>query len=483
MTGRTPSRPDELLAAERLLVVDTISWRVHLATSMEIALRARDRGSRVRYLNLRALLPAVEDATWLPRAVDLSTIRIARAQRLMRARGIEVAQPALGRQELARARLAAREMLRACDDTAAICALRHEGFAELGWGVFSSVVDTTRNPFASVHKHARLFEDFLASALFVHGAVRRAMADFAPDAIALFNGRYASTRAIFAAARAQGVPALIHDRGRDKDHYWLATEPILDPDYIQRCIAEFWRPELAPAGEEFFRERRERVEKFWRSYTKRQTVGRIPPAMADGSRWVVFFTSSDDEYVAVGDKYVNRAFPEQIDAIRAVEKALAELPGHRLCVRVHPNVATKSREQVAFWRGLKVPRGIVVAADEDFDTYAMLERAAVACSYGSTVGIEATYWRKPSLLMGRSIYDRLGATFNAEGIDDARKFLAQPVVYPQRGALMYGAFFARYGTPYQHYRADDLFMGRILGTYLDPWPVRLLRAAARNLRT
>ena len=41
------------------------------------------------------------------------------------------------------------------------------------------------------------------------------------------------------------VYALIHDRGRDKDHYWLATEPILDPDYIQRCIVQFWRPDLA----------------------------------------------------------------------------------------------------------------------------------------------------------------------------------------------------------------------------------------------
>ena len=47
---------------------------------------------------------------------------------------------------------------------------------------------------------------------------------------------------------------------------------------------------------------------------------------------------------------------------------------------------------------------------------------------------------------------------------------------------MYGAFFARYGTRYQHYQADDLFMGQILGTYLDPWPVRLARAAARSLR-
>ena len=91
-------------------------------------------------------------------------------------------------------------------------------------------------------------------------------------------------------------------------------------------------------------------------------------------------------------------------------------------------------------------------------------------------------WGKPSLLTGRSIYDRLGATCNATSIGQIGEFLARPVVYPKLGALMYGAFFARYGTRYRHYQADDLFMGRIVGTYLDPWPVRLLRAAAKTLR-
>ena len=481
MTSATP-RPEELLAARRALIVDTISWRVHIATSMEIALLARERGASVRYMNLRKQLPAVEDTTWLPRALDLSTLRIGRAERLLQARGVEVAHPALERQSLAAARGTARNMLRGCSDTAAVCALAHEGFAEIGWGVLSSVVDMTRNPFASLRTHASLFERFLQSALVTYDLVRAAIRDFAPDTVVLFNGRYATTRAVFAAARVQGVPALIHDRGRDKDHYWLATEPILDPDYIQRCIVEFWRPDLAAAGEEFFRERRARVERFWRSYTKRQTVGRIPEPMRDSARWVVFFTSSDDEYVAVGDKYVNRAFPDQIDAVRAVENVVAAFPGHRLCVRIHPNVATKSAEQIAFWRKLEIAGGIVVGPEEDFDSYAMLERADVVASYGSTVGIEATYWGKPSLLTGRSIYDRLGATCNATSMEQIGEFLARPVVYPKLGALMYGAFFARYGTRYRHYQADDLFMGQILGTYLDPWPVRLARAAARSLR-
>src|SRR5439155_3442598 len=177
-------------------------------------------------------------------------------------------------------------------------------------------------------------------------------------------------------------------------------------------------------------QRRGRVERSWRSFTKGQTEGRIPPAMHDGAKWVVFFGSSEDEYVAIGDKYANKAFPAQIDAIRAVTAVVGELAGYRLCVRLHPNIASKSAGQIAFWKRLQVPGGIVVAPEDDFDSYAMLERAHVACSYGSTVGIEATYWGKPSLLLGRSIYDRLQVTCNAQSADEIRAFLAKPIVFP-----------------------------------------------------
>lgn len=466
---------------ERLLVIDTNSWRLHHATSMEIALAARERGAEVRYLNLRKLLPAVEDATWMPRAVDLSTLRIRRARRLLEAQGIEIAEPPARPEDLPRARREASRLLEGCAETAALTRLAHKGFRDIGWGVLSSVVEVTRNPFASLQAYRKRFEEFLATSLLVYDLAGRAIRDFAPDAVVLFNGRFASTRPILAAARAAGVRALIHERGCDKDHYWVATEPIHDPDYVQRCIREFWRPEVAAAGEEFFKGRRERVERSWRSFTKDQVAGRIPPAMQDGSKWVAFFTSSEDEYVAIGDQYANEAFPAQIDAVRAVATVVQEHPGWRLCVRVHPNISSKAREQIDFWRNLDIPGGVVVGPDEKFDSYAILDRADVVCCYGSTIGIEATYWGKPSLLIGRSIYDRLGATVNAASVADIRAFLAKPSVLPKLGALMYGAFFARFGTRYRHYQADDLFVGRMLGTYLDPLPVRVLRALARNL--
>lgn len=480
MSGPASSAP--LFAVGRLLVVDTNSWRLHHVTSMEIALAARERGARVWYVNLRERLPAVEDATWLPRAVDLSTLRIRRARRLLSAHGVELAEPAAHRDDLPRARLAARRLLQDCPDTAALTRLAYERFPDVGWAVLSSVVEVTKNPFASLQANRKLFEEFLASALLVYELTLRAIRDFAPDAVALFNGRFASTRPVFAAARAAGVRTLIHERGCDKDHYWVASEPIHDPDYVQRCIREFWRPELAAAGEDFFAGRRQRVERSWHSFTKGQEAGRLPPAMRDDGKWVAFFTSSEDEYVAIGDQYANRAFPAQIDALRAVAAVAAEQPRRRLCVRVHPNLASKSAQQIAFWREVDIPGALIVGPEEKFDSYAILDRADVVCSYGSTVGIEATYWGKPSLLLGRSIYDRLGATFNAESVQDIRSFLADPTVFPRLGALMYGAFFARFGTRYRHYQADDLFVGRILGAYLDPLPVRLLRGLARRLR-
>ena len=472
----------DLLQVRRALVVDTISWRPHLETSMEIALVARERGARVRYLNLRRLLPATEDASWLPRGIDLNTLRIGRAKRLLRAAEIEVLEPAPTRAERARVGSAAKKLLEGCADNAALSRLKYEGFAELGWGVLSSVVEATRNPFASVRTHPRVVQQYLESALLAYQLTRTAIRDFAPEAVVLFNGRYASTRAVLAAAGVEGVRALIHDRGCDRNHYWLATEPIHDPDYVQRCIREYWRPELSATGSEWFQERRARVEKGWISYTKRQVEAKIPPQMHESARWIVFFSSSEDELIAVGDKYVNAAFPLQVDAVRAVAAAVERLPGYRLCLRMHPNIASKSPEQIAFWRNLRIPGAVIVGPEEDYDSYAMLDRAHVACSYGSTMGIEATYWARPSLLLNRSLYDRLDATLNARTTAEIEQFLANPSVFPQLGALMFGAFYAGYGIRHRYYQARDLFRGRILGADLDSSAVRLLRAARASLR-
>ncbi|MCI0749383.1 MAG: hypothetical protein L0Y32_02395 [Nevskiales bacterium] len=464
-----------LIGARKFLIVDTISWRSHLETSMEVALTEKSRGTSVHYVNMREILPRVEDHTWLPHFADANAFRISRAKKLLAKAGVNVFTIKLSRAERVKALTSANALLRNCPDRVSLGGLCYGDFTDIGWGVLSSVIQLTRTPFVSVLRHQKMITEFLASSILTYDLVRREIRKLAPEAVVLFNGRFATTRAILRAAENCSVKPVIHERGFDKDHYRIATESIHDPDYVQNRIRTFWKPELARAGQEFFEGRRKKVEKAWFSYTKRQVVGKVPDALKEGTKWVVFFTTSEDEYVAIGDKYSNPHFPTQCDAILATSKAVGMMPGFRLCVRLHPHIAQKSREQIAFWRNFKIPGALIVWPEEDFDSYAIMERAYTVCTYGSTMGVEATYWGKPSMLLSRSIYDKLNVSFNARGLADIRSFLEAPKVHPVEGALMYGAFYSSFGVPFKYYKARDLMNGEILGIVLDALPVRLYR--------
>lgn len=449
---------------------------------MEVALVARDEGAEIHYLNLRDQLPRIEDHTWLPRRFDVNSFRVAQAKPLLRREGIKVVELPSNTEVQAASLDRAQSMLDGCRDLAALRALRYGEFKDIGWGVLSSVIELSLNPFVDLTTHRKEFRDFLASSLLAYDMVRAQIEALCPDAVLLFNGRFATTRPIFRAAENAGVRRLIHERGSDCHHYWLASESIHDPDYIQQEIRRFWRPELSEVAHSFFTNRRQRVEKAWYSFVKSQRSGKLPEAMRGDGRWVVFFSASDDEYVATGDKYEVPEFPTQRDAIMALVEAVRRVSGYRLCVRLHPNIARKSREQRDYWAKLKIPDGIVIAPEDDPDSYAMLDRAEVICSYGSTMGIEATYWGKPSLLLGRSIYDRLGVCHCAFNIDEIAAFLLEPRTFPRDGTLVYGGFFSSFGTPYRYYQARNFRNGKILGHDLDALPVRWFREARDGLR-
>jgi hypothetical protein len=80
--------------------------------------------------------------------------------------------------------------------------------------------------------------------------------------------------------------------------------------FSDRVIAN-WDPKMLEEGHRFFLDRRNRVERGWHSFTTSQVHGRLPQWMSNQYDWVTFFTSSDDEMVALGEEYRHPAYPTQ----------------------------------------------------------------------------------------------------------------------------------------------------------------------------
>ena len=458
-----------------LLVVETITWKPHVETAMEIALRWREDGGEVLYCNLRKGLPACEDASPVHRALDLPATRVRRATRILEAQGVRCLQPAYSPAERKHAAAEARRLLTGCHDDEQLKRLRYRDYHDIGWGILSSVVSVTRNSGVSVASHRALLRRYCEAAILVYDKTCALIDEHRPEQVLFFNGRFATTRAVLRAAEARGTPWRIHERGGDRDRYWLSDCMPHDMPRQQEKMLAQWDPSRAEAGRDFFEARRQRIEREWHSFTTGQDEGRLPAELAGDDKWVSFFTSSEDEMLAIGDALSSERFPTQLDAIRVLAQACAA-EGLRLCVRVHPHTSEKSRAEREKWQRLQLPGVLVIGPSDRTDSYALIDRSWVVSTYASTVGIEATYWGKPSLLFAPSYYDRLGVSEQALDLGQIRAYLREPEVYPRERTLPYGAFWKELGEPYRHYQAEGLHRGRICGVYLDDTlPMRAAR--------
>jgi hypothetical protein len=450
-----------------LLVLETLTWKPHIETAMDIAMQRVDAGERVVYCSLREGLPACEDQSPVHALLDLPATRTRRAGEVLAAAGVDFRVARYDVTARRRASRLAKQMLSGCRDVSDVKALAYEGYHDLGWGVLSSVVSVTRDSSVALRGRRAQFKRYCAAAILVYDEALRMVDDTRPDELLLFNGRFATTRAVLRAAQARGIPWRIHERGGNKGRFWLTDCLPHDMDAMQDKMLQAWRPELAECGHRFFRKRRGREEQSWHSFSAQQLDGLLPEPMRAEGDWVTFFTSAEDEMFAIGDSVRNEHYPDQVGAIRAAARIVERIPGLRLCVRVHPHVAQKSAADQKKWRELDIPGALLIGASERFDSYALVDRSRATMCYGSTVGIEATYWERPSLCFSRSFYDRLGACELARDDAQVEAFLREPRVFPREATLPYGAFWDQLGQPYVHYHADDLHRGSINGVYLD----------------
>lgn len=352
--------------------------------------------------------------------------------------------------------------------------LRH-GELDVGMGATSSVISQTRDSTFRPADHRELVAHVLQGALAVFDFVSDELDRQRPDLVYVFNARMAYDRSVLRACETRSVPFLIYETASSLDKFWLRPFTTHDRVHLQDEMLATWnqvrdRPDATSVAAQWFVERREGRPRDEPSYTRLQTASRLPDDIPSG-RIVAYFSSSDDEYIAVSDDYRWEVWPHQLDAVRSLTRVVARLNDAHLVVRVHPHLVAKHPIERKRWMELEgtSARLTVIAPESEVDTYALVEAADVVVTGGSTVGVEAVFWGRPSILLGPSHYDRLGVVHRAHDEDELERLLRDPALVTNRdAALAYGYYRGTFGEPYALYRAEGTHRGKFMGTYLRP---------------
>lgn len=467
----------------RVLIISLFShMRHHLATELELAQTHLDDGDEVHVLACNGDLPACMGNT----RAEPHRCRSCITARYIGLKSLTSIPPVYLLDHFYSAADRAREatLKTSFATDAEIRSYVVDGL-DIGYGALSSTVWEYRDPHLESEASRELLGRMIVASFRVFRSVEnflKANRDY--DRVYIFNGRFATSRGALRACQQAGVDVFLHERGSTSEKYMVFENSLPhDRKRMLERINRMWDAadsEARKQGDIFYQERRNRVESLWHSFTKEQQAGKLPDQWDPDARNVVVFTSSEDEFVSIGKEWENPAFETQTQAIVDLHKALIESDSPiELYVRMHPNLRKVDNSDTRRQRALRGDRLHVIPPDSEICSYALLDGCEKVISFGSTMGIEANYWGKPSILAGISFYGELGGTYAAASDEELYQLaVANLDPKPNEPARKYGFYTRTFGQPFVHYRAVDFSTGFFRGKFIRPpaplAPYRLL---------
>ena len=194
-----------------------------------------------------------------------------------------------------------------------------------------------------------------------------------------------------------------------------------------------------------------------KSFVQYQKKHELPKNWDKKKKNIVFFTSSEDEYVCIGGVYDKLKFISQTDVILKICNFFDRIPNStfQLWIRSHPNL------QEVKWEHNKILDNIqnkykninFVSADSNISTYQLMDNAEKVIVFYSSIAIEAAYANKPCILLGRTLYENLGFCYTPKNLRDLKKMIFNPNLKSRRNINLYKwvVFWIKSGTGQKYF--------------------------------
>ncbi len=273
-------------------------------------------------------------------------------------------------------------------------------------------------------------------------------------AVVVYNGRFTHDRAVAAAAHAAGIRVLYYDTGgyeTDFDVTEATTHDWAELQVRMRDMFATWPDsDRDLVSSSWFENRQSHSDQSLMKFVEEQQIGHVD-GVPDAEQLVVFFSSSGDE-IAELDLDWSTFLNSQEEALFELAEACRAKPGCTLVVRTHPHMRLKPAQDLEDWTQA-VDRAAPDAHFDPYspvDSYALMRRADVVFTYGSTAGIEAAYIGRPVVVMGPSAYDLLGCARRITSASEIPEALSAPPEGSRERALPFGLMMQRRGFNYEH---------------------------------
>jgi hypothetical protein len=353
--------------------------------------------------------------------------------------------------------------------------LKVENF-DLGAAVLSTLNSVLDDPEPDPSTCPDLTWATLSAAFAAYTALDGYLEQNACDLFYVLNGRLANFRAALRVCQKHKVRCLVHERGSDHESYSLAENTMPhDPAHIARDLAATLQTaqsfkQKEAVAHEFYTERREGKIANWISLTDDQIRDSLPEGWLRAPARIAMFTSTEAEFTCLREYYPPRIYPSQYEGLATILEDLNQRGfSGMFAVRMHPNSARTKSDFTERLRALPYPFLRVIPPEEKLDSYALLQTAQKVLTWGSTIGIEAAYWKVPSIVAGWGYYMHLGSTYNPDTHDEVMDLLLHQLKpKPIAGAIDFGFYSKNFGRRFKYVTPSGAFWALFKGSAI--WP-------------
>lgn len=273
-----------------------------------------------------------------------------------------------------------------------------------------------------------------------------------PDQVLIYNGRLFENRLFYDIAKSMGIEFVsLEGVGGHIEPYKkirFVGEWPLNIELYGRMVEDLWKQspqsleEKTRQASTFYEKRRNGILVFdTRVYTKDQQKDLLPDGFDSSKTNIAIYNSSQDEIAALGDEWQKgNLFPSQYEAIEFMLQHAD--PGIHFYLRVHPNLkGVTHKAHMELYDLQKYPNITVIPPESKVSSYALMDACNKVVTFGSSTGVEASYWGKPSILVGRSFYEMTGACYHMKSKDELVAAINGDLPPKDRiGALKYAYF-------------------------------------------
>lgn len=345
----------------------------------------------------------------------------------------------------------------------------------VGEYILNNLITAEREPELVVTHYSHQIELRIRQYIGVSQAVSRILSKIQPDLFYLFNGRSGPLHAALETARDLGIRTLVGERDNYAKFILLENAHSVDLSYLKRDLQRAATimatdPEAQQKAEAWFNEQRSGPKGTFFNFPQRFAKCHLPEKFNSQRRNIAVFLSSEDELSGLMG-WKNPFFRNQIECIEFLLSKVED-PNIHFTLRAHPHLRGVDNSQTRALKRLVTKNVTVVLPDEKVDSYALLDASEKVISFGSTIGIEAVYWGKPSILIGPAVFEDLACVHQPESKEELLRMIEDPLPLPNRqDALGYSYWYTTRGEPFQFirpYEPDKKPYAEFGGTRLQP---------------